>query len=99
MDNNDLKKQISKKTTETIEQEKSSIPVLHTDSLPAAKDNIVLSDEFGTSGNSETAQNFERLPIEDLICAPIIAAAKGQQELTSVYIDTLMHLAHSDDLD
>lgn len=99
MDNNDLVKQISKKATETIEQAKSSIPAPHTDSVPAAKDDIVLGDESGTSADSETAQNFERLPIEDLICAPIIAATKGQQELTSVYIDTLMHLAYSDEVD
>ena len=99
MDNNNLVKQISKKATETIEQEKSNIPIPHTDSVPAAKENIVLGDESGTGADSETALNFERLPIEDLICAPIIAAAKGQQELTSVYIDNLMRLAYSDEVD
>lgn len=48
--------------------------------------------------DSDIVQSFEGPPIEDLITAPIIAAAKGQQELTSVYIDNLMHLAHSDEI-
>lgn len=44
-------------------------------------------------------KNENHLPIEDLISRPIIAAAKGQQELTSVYIDNLMRLAYSDEND
>lgn len=37
---------------------------------------------------------FSGLPIESLICGPIVAAAKGQQELTAVYIDTVKKLAY-----
>lgn len=43
------------------------------------------------------SEQFAGLPIESLICAPIIAAAKGQQELTAVYIDGIKKLAYSDD--
>lgn len=42
-------------------------------------------------------ETFEGLPIESLICAPIVAAAKGQQELTSVYVDSIMQLAYAKD--
>lgn len=43
------------------------------------------------------ANAFSGLPIESLICGPIIAAAKGQQELTAVYIDTVRKLAYGGD--
>lgn len=46
-------------------------------------------------GNSQTDQ-FSALPIESLICKPILAAAQGQQELTAVYIDTIKKLAYKD---
>lgn len=52
------------------------------------------SDDQGVSANP--ADSFAGLPIESLICNPIIAAAKGQQELSAVYIDTLMNLAYAD---
>lgn len=42
------------------------------------------------------AQKFAGLPIESLICKPIIAAAQGQQELTAIYIDTVKKLAYQD---
>lgn len=48
------------------------------------------------SGN-DVSKQFTGLPIESLICAPIIAAAKGQQELTAVYIDGIKKLAYADD--
>jgi hypothetical protein len=44
----------------------------------------------------DTAKSFVGLPIEALICGPIIAAAKGQQQLTALYIDNLMKLAFKD---
>ena len=40
--------------------------------------------------------SFVGLPIESLICSPIIAAAKGQRELTAVYIDGIKKLAYKD---
>lgn len=46
--------------------------------------------------NNDVASSFVGLPIESLICGPIIAAAKGQQELTAVYVDGLMKLAYKD---
>lgn len=42
------------------------------------------------------ADAFAGLPMESLICNPVIAAAKGQQELSTVYIDTLMNSDHAD---
>lgn len=42
------------------------------------------------------ADSFVGLPIEALICGPIIAAARGQQQLTAVYVDTVMKLAYKD---
>lgn len=55
------------------------------------KDDIVLGD------SNDVTSAFGSLPIEHLICAPIIAAAKGQQELTSLYVDNLMQLAYAKD--
>lgn len=49
--------------------------------------------------SSDVAQISDGLPIESLISKPIIAVAKGQQELTSVYNDTLMHLLLTDKID
>lgn len=46
---------------------------------------------------NDVTQQFAGLPIESLICAPIIAAAKGQQELTAVYIDGIKKLAYTDE--
>lgn len=42
-----------------------------------------------------TAEQFAGLPIESLICKPIVAAAQGQQELTAVYIDGIKKLAYT----
>ncbi len=47
-------------------------------------------------GSGGAANQFVGLPIESLICAPILAAAKGQQELTAVYIDGVKKLAYKD---
>ena len=44
-------------------------------------------------------EKYTGLPIESLISAPIIAAAKAQQELVSVYIDGIKKLAYSSDKD
>lgn len=44
---------------------------------------------------SSDVKQFVGLPIESLICGPILAAAKGQQELTAVYIDGIRKLAYS----
>ena len=78
-------------------QEKSNAPVQTEQKVSVqenAKNDITLGDPPST-----VAKSFDSLPIENLICAPIIAAAKGQQELTSVYIDTLMRLAYKEDSD
>ena len=37
----------------------------------------------------ETTRSFECLPIDQLICAPIVAVAEGQAELCKVYLDNL----------
>ena len=47
-----------------------------------------------TKTDNYVAEQFVGLPIESLICAPIIAAAKGQGELVDVYLDTVKKLAY-----
>lgn len=42
----------------------------------------------------EIGKSFECLPIEQLICAPIVAVAEGQAELCRVYLDQLFKLAY-----
>lgn len=50
---------------------------------------------LGNGGTrSDTAKSFVGLPIESLICAPLVAGAKAQQELTAVYVDGIMKLAY-----
>lgn len=108
MDTTRLPEQIVKQATETIEIARNQIPIpgsapLKTEPLlpeqviqptqETQTDDIVLGDESGV------VSNFEGLPIENLICEPIIAAARGQQELTNVYIDGLMRLAYGFDGD
>ncbi len=61
-----------------------------------------LPEERGASngdsgGSGVDVKQFAGLPIESLICGPIIAAAKGQQELTAVYIDGIKKLAYAGD--
>lgn len=46
--------------------------------------------------NDGVADSFTGLPIESLICKPIVAAAQAQQELTAVYIDGIKKLAYND---
>ena len=53
----------------------------------------VTSETVLGEGNG-VADSFSSLPIDSLICGPIVAAARGQQELTQVYIDTVMKLAY-----
>lgn len=45
----------------------------------------------------EVSKSFESLPIDQLICAPILAVAQGQSELCRVYIDHLLELAFEKD--
>lgn len=49
-----------------------------------------------SNGGGGGAEQFAALPIESLICKPIIAAAQGQQELTAVYIDGIKKLAYDE---
>lgn len=41
----------------------------------------------------EITKSFECLPIDQLICAPIVAVAEGQAELCRVYLENLFRLA------
>jgi hypothetical protein len=43
------------------------------------------------------ASQFNSVPIETLICSPILAVAKGQQALIQVYLDTVNKLAFASD--
>lgn len=45
----------------------------------------------------EVTRSFETLPIDQLICAPILAVAEGQSELCRVYLDYLFELAFEKD--
>lgn len=81
--------------TKAVQPETASLPVKNeSEGTPqeTEKNETVLGDNVG-----DVAKSFGSLPIENLICAPIIAAAKGQQELTSVYIDGIERLAYSTD--
>lgn len=49
-----------------------------------------------TAAANGGADQFAGLPIESLICKPIVAAARGRQELTVVYIDGIKKLAYKD---
>lgn len=42
---------------------------------------------------AELKKDFATLPIDQLICAPILAVAQGQAELCRVYLDNLFTLA------
>lgn len=44
----------------------------------------------------EITKSFECLPIDQLICAPIVAVAEGQAELCRVYLENLFRLAFKD---
>lgn len=44
----------------------------------------------------DAGEQFTGLPIESLICKPIVAVAQGQQELTATYIDGIKKLAYQD---
>lgn len=44
----------------------------------------------------DISKSFECLPIDQLICAPIVAVAEGQAELCRVYLDNLFKLAFKD---
>lgn len=54
-----------------------------------------LENGIENEGGTVEVKQFAGLPIESLICAPILAAAKGQQELTAVYIDGIKKLAYT----
>lgn len=45
----------------------------------------------------DVSKSFESLPIDQLICAPILAVAQGQSELCKVYIEYLFELAFEKD--
>lgn len=56
---------------------------------------LTKKESNGVSNGGEAGE-FAALPIESLICKPIIAAAQGQQELTAVYIDGIKKLAYDE---
>lgn len=60
--------------------------------VPEEQKKEILQDEKGVQ-----VSQFAGLPIESLICGPILAAAKGQQELTALYIDGVKKLAYEDE--
>lgn len=52
------------------------------------------SGKLSETGNSDFSKEFSGLPIEHLICDPIIAVAHGQEKLCDVYLNTLFKLAY-----
>lgn len=60
--------------------------------VPEEQKKEILQDEKGVQ-----VSQFAGLPIESLICGPILAAARGQQELTAFYIDGVKKLAYEDE--
>ncbi len=53
--------------------------------------------DVAATNDGSVVEQFVGVPIESLICGPIVAAAKGQQELTAVYIDGIKKLAYDKD--
>ncbi len=47
----------------------------------------------------EIGKSFESLPIHQLICAPILAVAEGQDALCKVYLDNILKIAFEDHKD
>ena len=66
-----------------------------TNTTETKKEELKTENTNATSPPSNTGDPFDRLPIESLISAPIIAAAQGQQELSATYIDSLKKLAYT----
>lgn len=48
----------------------------------------------GNTGDSDFSKEFSGLPIENLICDPILGVAHGQEKLCNAYLDTLFKLAY-----
>lgn len=68
------------------------------DAAPLQEETDVQEDGGMPAGDPpDISESFAGLPIESLICAPIIAAAKGQQELVAVYVDGIKKLAYKQD--
>lgn len=52
------------------------------------------SDDGGDKNTAAISNSFVGLPLEALIGKPFIAAARSQQELTTIYVDTVMGLVY-----
>lgn len=60
------------------------------------KQSVMETGKEAAASNGVEISQFAGVPIESLICGPIIAAARGQQELTAIYIDGVKKLAYAD---
>ncbi|MGN0141188.1 MAG: DUF2589 domain-containing protein [Roseburia sp.] len=67
------------------------------DELEERKEQMKAAQTTAQNRDSDVGEQFAGLPMQSLICGPIIAAAKGQQELTAVYIDGIKKLAYDKD--
>lgn len=83
-----VKTEVQETDAESAQQVKAEVQEMDTES---AQQEIV-----GDNPPKSGAEQFAGLPIEALICGPIVAAAKGQRDLTAVYVDTIMKLAYKD---
>lgn len=65
--------------------------------LEARKEQTKPEEKTAQNESNDVGEQFAGLPMQSLICGPIIAAAKGQQELTAVYLDGVKKLAFDKD--
>ena len=102
MNTTNLNEQVTKQAMDTIELAEQQLSVQgevkKAENLLQATtvEEQTAANETVLKDDPSVGRSFEGLPIESLICGPIVAAAKGQQELTSVYVDTVMKLAYKD---
>lgn len=97
------KQQVQEKSEQQIQAKAADIiqaaSELSSVAMEKAEEKIEVteSEDGGGGDRQETfniANSFVGLPLEALIGKPFIAAARSQQELTAIYVDTVMGLAY-----
>lgn len=80
--------------TEAVISDARDIINLANEMITEEKTNGTDINTTDNGGSKTITDSFVGLPIETLIGAPFIAAAKAQQELTATYVETVMGLAY-----
>lgn len=105
MDTNELGRKVLDTALETVQQaqnlgEEANIPIkteLVVGESEHQTEGVEKTEQLcDGSGGNEITDSFASLPMESLICASIVAAARGQQALTEIYIEGVKRLAYED---